>query len=148
MKNIFKVKFKKQGVLDQSWRVCCCLQHAWVELHLAVAHSEKLSTEFPPRLSHAAEPQWATLKHTQTHEAQPFSLTEPLAHWAQLVSESTPELHIWCQCSVRGRPSGLVEEGGSWDKSKETGNTTHAGPSSRLHSSMYVYKSGLVRRVH
>lgn len=79
----------------------------------------------PPQLSHATEPQ--PYARTHAHTAQPFSLTEPLAYWAQLVPEPTLGLHIWCQRSVRGRPSVWMEGGGGgqgkgrWRESKEIG---------------------------
>ena len=73
----------------------------WGSLLKTLSHAEF------PQLSHAKEPQERVHTHRDTHKhrAQPFSLTEPLAHSAQLVPDSTLELHIWCQSSVRGRPS-------------------------------------------
>ena len=113
------------AVWFQPWWVCCWALHGWVELQCnSLRLSKKPSpTERSPNchmpLNHGKQ---HTHIHTHTHKctAEPFSLTEPLAHSAQLVPESTLELHIWCQCSVRGRPSAWMETEGGWG---ETGNS-------------------------
>lgn len=115
-----------------------------VELSCSVAFCGSLLKASPTESSPTVTCHWTTVNntHTQTQTAEPFSLTEPLAHSAQLVPESTLELHIWCQCSVRGRPSGWKEGGGDRNRdgeSKERQQKT--GLSSTLYHSMYARKN-------
>lgn len=81
----------------------------WVQLRRQSLSGPPPAPPTPPPPTTTVTCHWTTAARTHAHTAQPFSLTEPLAHWAQLVPEPTLGLHIWCQRSVRGRPSVWIE---------------------------------------